>query len=269
LQLHVNGTLVDQQRPVGSSSSLHASVSFNWKVSQYGSHTLVVSLSPSTPALPPPPLISPASARVWIVAPDSLAAPAAPAFLFAPPALYHGEIATFVAEYVFAPLPNGCQSITAIRYAFDAEDCALVMGIFVDGELIASAAGPQLAAQFKAGAGGSGSTAHHEVMLLMILSGSNGPYALPPIIKSVSLKSMPSAAPNGSSRPGGVQRAADSSGVSSGEHMKYLTFQATFGQFNNKRVSLMNASTSDSSCSRACHPLPSSDLLAQLHSRTF
>jgi len=135
--------------------------------------------------------------------------------------------------------PFSFQTKTAIRYAFDAEDCALVLGIFVDGELIASAAGPQLAAQFKAAAGGSGSTAHHEVMLLMILSGSNGPYALPPIIKSVGLKSIPSAAPKGSSR----RPAADSSGVSSGEDVKYLTFQATFGQFNNKRVSLMNAST--------------------------
>ena len=144
-----------------------------------------------------------------------------------------------------------------------------MLGIFVDGELIASAAGPQLAAQFKAAAGGSGSTAHHEVMLLMILSGSNGPYALPPIIKSVGLKPVPSAAPNGSSRRGGARRAADSSGGSSGEHVKYLTFQATFGQFNNKRVSLMNASASDSSCS-CSHPLPSSsDRLAQLHSRTF
>jgi hypothetical protein len=260
--------LVDQQRPVGRSSSFHASVSFNWKVSQYGAHTLVVSLSPSPQALPPPPLISPASARIWIVAPDSLAAPSAPAFLFAPPSLHYGEIATFVAEYVFAPLPNAFQTITAIRYAFHAQDCALVLGIFVDGELIASAAGPQLVAQFKAGTGGSGSTAHHEVMLLIILSGSNGPYALPPIIKSVGLKPVPSAAPNGSSRRGGARRAADSSGGSSGEHVKYLTFQATFGQFNNKRVSLMNASASGSSCS-CSHPLPSSHRLAQLHSRTF
>jgi hypothetical protein len=103
----------------------------------------------------------------------------------------------------------------------------------------------------------------------MILTGSNGPYALPPIIKSVPLKSTLNTAPNGGGRHDSVSHHAAASGAGSCEDVKYLTFQVTFGQFNNKRVSLMNASASDSSCS-CSHPLPSSShRLAQLHSRTF
>jgi hypothetical protein len=101
LLLHVNGTMIDERTVFVSSSSsssssslLHVQVSFSWKVSQYGAHILTVSTT-SSPSSPP---TIPAAARVWIVPEYSPHTTAAPAFLFSPPVLHHGDTATFVAE---------------------------------------------------------------------------------------------------------------------------------------------------------------------------
>jgi hypothetical protein len=208
LQLHVNGTLMDQRHvEVGSSSSpsLHISVFFNWKVSQFGAHVLAIS-SPSSS------LLLPAIARVWIVPVNSLETSSAPAFLFAPHRLRPGDAATILAEF-----------------AFSAQHCALVMGLFVDGHMIASGAGPQLSAQFTAG--DDDGTGFHRVMLLIIQNGSDGPFAFPPLTQTISVhRRLQALGDDGGSGAGGDDVGA-----------RYLTFQSTFGQFNNKRVSLMSA----------------------------
>ncbi len=188
-------------------ASLHISVSFSWNVSRYGAHVIVVSSpSPSSSNLMPP-----GAARIWIVPENSLQTPSVPAYLYAPSIIHDGEHATIIAEY-----------------AFDAEECALLLGLFVDGQLIASGARPQLSAQFTAG--GSG-TLHHDVMLLVILNGPDGPFAFPPLIQTIGIK----------------PRLQAEGGLGGGGGVKFVAFQSTFGQFNNKRVSLMNASSLPSS----------------------
>jgi hypothetical protein len=130
-------------------------------------------------------------------------------------------------------------------YAFGAKECALLLALFIDGELVASTAGPQLVAEFEARASSSSSsssTSQHQVMLFVVQSGSPAPFAFPPIIKTISLRQRPTPAANTDGR-----RA-----LHSGFDTKYVTFQSTFGQFNNKRVSLMNASMLCSSSSSSC-----------------
>ncbi len=95
--------------------------------------------------------------------------------------------------------------------------------------MLTSGAGSQLVADFTAEASGSSVSSRHEVMLLMILNGPDGPYALPPIINEMGVRIH---------RPD-LDGAVNSDGR---VDQKYVTFQATFGQFNNKRVSLVNAS---------------------------
>jgi hypothetical protein len=131
-------------------------------------------------------------------------------------------------------------------YAFGAKECALLLALFIDGELVASAAGPQLVAEFEARVSSSSnsSTSQHQVMLFVVQSGSPAPFAFPPIIKTINLRQRATPSANTEVRGADGRRA-----LHSGSDAKYVTFQATFGQFNNKRVSLMNASMLCSSSS--------------------
>ena len=101
---------------------------------EHGAHVVVVSLPPSA-------LISPSVDRIWIVAANSLETSSTPAFLFTPPHLHRGQLASVLAEH-----------------AFDAKECSVLLGLFVDGHMVASTRGPQLSAQFTAG--GSSSALH-------------------------------------------------------------------------------------------------------------